>query len=107
MKKRSGIRKFSLITAISVLLICLTGALIALGINRTFDKGGLGGVSGGSQNDKYAAADDVAASDLETYVKTFTLKASMNAQERGNLWDEAIAVTDGKEIGRASCRERV
>ncbi len=98
MKKRSGIRKFSLITAISVLLSCLTGALIALGINRTFDKGGLGGVSGGSQNDKYAAADDVAASDLETYVKTFTLKASMNAQERGNLWDEAIAVTDGKVL---------
>ena len=98
MKKRSGIRKFSLITAISVLLICLTGAFIALGINRTFDKGGLGGVSGGSQNDKYAAADAPSLPSTEEYEKIFVLKAGMTNAEKAALWDKAVAVTTGKVL---------
>ena len=98
MKKRSGIRKFTLITAISVLLICLTGAFIALGINRAFDKGGLGGVSGGSQNDKYAAADAPSLPSTEEYEKIFVLKAGMTNAEKAALWDKAVAVTTGKVL---------
>lgn len=98
MKKRSGIRKFSLITAISVLLICLTGAFIALGINRAFDRGGLGGVSGGSQNDKYAAADAPSLPSTEEYEKIFVLKAGMTNAEKAALWDKAVAVTTGKVL---------